>query len=222
MENHIVVSYDRELDKLRTLVLNMGSLVHDLLIIANHAIDDPQKSFVELADSTDKKINHFDAQIELSSVQILALRQPLAIDLRLVISALKLAVILERMGDLAKKISHRVQHVTSKLKPELKDLIKPSIDNLERLLKDVFKAYENLDLDLAKKVAQQDYISDDYHRQIMDLLELEIKNDPSNTKSLINVVLIARNLERIGDYITKISYLVHYIITGEQLTSVKL
>lgn len=222
MENHIVNSFDRDLNKIRNLVLNMGSLVKDLVSIANHAIEDPSKSFVQLANSTDKKINHFDAEIEYSAIHILALRQPMAVDLRLVISALKLAVILERMGDLAKKISLRIEYLPIKIKPDLYDLMSLTIKNLDRLLTDVFNSYDRLDLKLAAQVGKEDSLIDDFYSQIMIILEKEMESNPKDAKHLMNLLLIARNCERIGDYITKISFIVHYIVTGEQLTPVKL
>jgi phosphate transport system protein len=221
MENHTVHSYDKELNKLRNSVINMASLVKDLVSIANYAIQDPNKSFSDLANSTDWKINHFDIEVENLATHVLALRQPMAIDLREVISSLKLAVILERMGDLAKKISHRMEYLPITLTPNLAKLINATIKELERLITDVIKAYENLDKKLALKVSQEDHIIDDYYRQIMELLEKELENNSKDAKALLNIVLVARNFERIGDYISKIANITLYIITGEQLSPSK-
>ena len=220
MEKHTVYSYDKELNKLRNSVINMAGLVKDLLTIANYAVQDPTKSFVQLANSTDSKINHFDSEVENLAVNVLALRQPMAIDLRQVISSLKLAVILERMGDLAKKVSQRMEYLPITLNGELTSLIQATAKELERLLTDAIAAYTNLDQELAIKVTTQDHLIDDYYIKIMTLLEKEINNNSSKATSLVNLILIARNFERIGDYITKISYITHYIITGEQLTSI--
>jgi phosphate transport system protein len=216
MEKHTVHSYDKELNKLRNSVVNMAGLVKDLVTIASYAIENPKKSFVQLANSTDSKINHFDGEVESLAIHVLALRQPMAIDLRQVISALKLAVILERMGDLAKKISHRIEFLPIELNTKLTNLINATIMELERLLTDAISAYENLDQDLAIKVSKQDHLIDNYYCQIMELLEGEIGSNSKNAKSLLNIVLIARNFERIGDYITKIAYITQYIITGDQ------
>ena len=90
------------------------------------------------------------------------------------------------------------------------------IAKLDILLTDVVLAYENLDDNLASQVSTQEEIIDEYYRQIMHLLEEEIESKPGDAKYLLNLVLIARNLERIGDYITKISYITHYIITGNK------
>ena len=220
MEKHTVYSYDKELNKLRNSVINMSGLVKDLLTIANYAVQDPNKSFVQLANSTDSKINHFDSEVENLAVNVLALRQPMAIDLRQVISALKLAVILERMGDLAKKVSQRMEYLPITLNNELTSLIQATAKELERLLTDAITAYKNLDQELALTITKQDHIIDDYYVKIMALLEKEINNKSNQASSLVNLILIARNFERIGDYINKIAYITHYIITGEQLTSI--
>jgi phosphate transport system protein len=217
MEQHIVNSYDKELNKLRNSVITMVSLVKDLVSIAKYAIEDPSKSYVELANSTDHKINHFDAEIEQLAIHVLALRQPMAIDLRQVISSLKLAVILERMGDLTKKISHRIEFSPITLNPKLMKVIYSTIKELDRLLTDVITAYENLDDNLAIKVAEEEVLIDDYYNNLMTLLESEMIKNPDQIKSLLNLVLIARNFERIGDYISKIADITHYIVTGEKL-----
>lgn len=219
-KHHTVHSYDKELDKLRHSVIHMASLVKDLLIISKHAIEEPARSFVQLATSTDSKINHFDAEIENLAVHVLALRHPLAIDLRIVISALKLAVILERMGDLAKKVSIRIEKSSIDPKSKLIGLILSMLNDLERLLNEVIHAYQNLDDKLALKITKQDHIIDNFYSEIIDLIEAEIENNPSKAKDLLDLTLIARNFERIGDYVTKIGYITHYIITGDQLTSI--
>jgi phosphate transport system protein len=217
MENHIVNSYDKELNKLRNSVINMASLVKDLLMIAAHALQDTEKSFTQLANSTDSKINHFDAEIERLATYVLALRQPMAIDLRQVISALKLAVILERMGDLAKKVTHRVEFLSIKSDDKIILMILQTTKELERLLGEVIAAYEKLDNDLAIKVSKQDSLIDQYYSKIMNSLESEMTLKSDQAHSLINLLLAARNLERIGDYVTKIAAITSYIVTGENI-----
>lgn len=215
MENHTVHSYDSELNQLRSSVVSMANLVKDLMDIAKQAIENPDKSFVEIADKTDQKINFFDEQIEYLAIHVIALRQPMAIDLRQVIAALKLAVILERMGDLAKKISYRTEYLPITLKDELISLMNIMILNLERLMNDVIKAYSKLDEDLAKKIVKEDDLIDEYYYKLIEFLEQEIENMPSETKHFLGILLVVRNLERIGDYISKIANITLYIITGK-------
>lgn len=217
MEKHTVNSYENELNRLRYSVINMANLVKDLIRIGNDAIKDPSKSYVKLADETDKKINHYDREIENLAINVLALRQPMAIDLRHVIASFKLAVIFERMGDLSKKVSHRIEYLPISLSTELKGLIHEMIAKLDSSLTDVIFAYETLDDELASKVSTQDKVIDNYYIKIMDILEKQMEMNPKDAKPLLDLVLIARNFERIGDYITKVSYLTHYIITGNKI-----
>lgn len=217
MEKHIVNSYEEELHNLRNSVVNMANLVKDILVYGIRAIETPSKSYVEIADSTDKKINHFDKEVEKLAIQVIALRQPMAIDLRHVIAALKLAVILERMGDLSKKISHRVEYLPIKLDNNLTTMIVKMSNKLLALLEKVIKAYADLNDKTAREVSKQDVLIDNFYKDIMSLLEKEMQSKPNEIQYLINIVLIVRNLERLGDYITKISYITHYIITGDKI-----
>jgi len=217
MEKHIVNSYDKDLNELRHSVINMANLVKELISIAEGAIKDPEQSFKQTADDTDLKINFHDDSAEQLAIHVLALRQPMAIDLRQVISALKLAVILERMGDLAKKASHRVEYLPIKIPSIIANLLLKMAQELEYLIGEAIKSYEALDDELAMEIRLKDKLIDDYYSQIMQLLEKAIENNPEQTKSFINLVLVVRNFERIGDYIIKIACITHYIITGEKL-----
>ncbi len=217
MEKHIVYSYDSDLNKLRVSVVNMASLVKELVGIASRALRNPDESYVELADKTDLKINNFDDEIEQRSVGLLALRQPMAVDLRQVVSSLRLAVILERMGDLTKKISHRAEHLSYIPNENLMNLMQLTLGEIDRLLAEVIFAYERMDEELAIKISKQDYVIDNNYFEIMNSLEAEMKSNPSHIKELMNLVLVARNLERIGDYITKIANIIHYIATGKKI-----
>lgn len=216
MEKHIVSSYDDDLNLLRSSILNMMGLVKDLVSIANFAIDNPKKSYAQLADSTDSKINHFDETVEQLAVDLLALRQPMAVDLRHVISALRLAVILERMGDLAKKISHRIEYLPITPDAELMKIIQKTLSELERLIEDSCKAYDDLNDKLAIRLSEQDHIIDGYYTKMMLILEAEIEAKPEQAESLMRLILIARNLERIGDYINKIAKIIIFIATGKK------
>ena len=213
---HTVNSYDHELSKLRNSVINMANLVKDLIHIATSAIQNQDQSYVELVNSTDKKINEFDREIESLAIHVIALRQPMAVDLRQVIAALKLAVILERMGDLSKKISHRFEYLPIDLDPKLIDSISKMTLKVKSSLSDIIIAYEKLDDKLATKVCKEDHKIDKYYLNIMTLLEKEIENNPKESKYFLNVMVVIRNLERLGDYITKVSYIIHYIVTGNK------
>ena len=120
MAKHIVNSYDQELSLLTEAIVSMGMLVKDLLMLANKSLQNAPDNFCEQATSTDKIINQYDLEIEQQAISILALRQPMAIDLRQAVSALKLAVIMERMGDLAKNVTKRAAQINTNISDDIK------------------------------------------------------------------------------------------------------
>lgn len=217
MEKHIVYSYDKDLEKLRSSVVLAANLVLELLSIASDSINNFHNSYVELSESKDNLINELDEKIEYLSISLLALRQPMAVDLRNIVSSLRLAVIIERMGDLTKKVSHRTEFLNISLSAELKDNFSKLIKELIRLLSEVIIAYEKNNKDLAIEVGKQDYLIDELFSKIMEILEQEISSNQKDSKSLMNLILVARNLERVGDYIEKIASIVHFISTGKKI-----
>jgi phosphate transport system protein len=216
MSSHTVESYDKDLSKLRSNIIDMAILVRDMIIIADKSLQEKNESFAEIAKATDEKINRFDSEIETRATNILALRQPMAIDLRESIAALKLAVILERMGDLAKHISNRVEKVSLSIdKESLGQIHKMSEINIYRII-NAIKAYKNSDVHLAKEIFIKDKEVDHIYTELMLKLEQDIMKNPNNTKLIIQIIYAIKNLERIGDYISKVVTLVNYIITGER------
>lgn len=217
--NHTVESYDKDLIKLRNNIIDMANLVRDMIILADKSILEQNKNFYEIAKATDEKINRFDTEIEAKATTILALRQPMAIDLRESIAALKLAVILERMGDLAKHISQRVNKVSNNISADiLYKVHKMSEINIFRI-EHAIKAYKNSDIRLAKEVFAKDLEVDKIYADLMLLLEKKIEENPSYTKNFMQIIYAIKNLERIGDYISKVTSLVNYIISGERKIS---
>lgn len=218
MEKHIVYSYDSDLNKLRSYVIESAKLIVDLLSIASKSIEDFQQSFVEVAENKDRSINELDEKIEALAISLVALRQPMAIDLRNIVSSLRLAVIIERMGDLVKKVSHRTEFLNITLTHELKHNFLKLVSELKRLLESAIIAYDSCDKDLAIETAKQDFLIDELFSDIMQILEAQITQAQENAKALINLILVARNLERVGDYIAKIANITHFISTGKKIS----
>ncbi len=216
MANHIVNSYDKELNILTDAIVNMGSLVKDLLNLANKSLHEVDIDYVELAKSTDKKINNYDLEIEQQATNILALRQPMAIDLRQAISALKLAVIMERMGDLAKNVTKRSRRIESSLREDFKSDINNMTVLISSMLEDVLEAFKKNDDVIACSIPERDKPVDMIYTGLMDKLETDMLDNPSHIKSNIQIIFAIKNIERIGDYVTKIAKITHYIITGEK------
>lgn len=215
--DHTVKSYDKDLQKLHTNIIEMIMLVKDMLIIANKSIQKSnEKSYVEIAYNTDLKINNLDILIENKATTILALRQPMAIDLRESIAALKMAVMLERMGDLAKHITSRVDNISQDIDTYTLNLIdKMSKINI-KMIEDLIVSYKNSNLEIAKSVCLMDNQIDEIYSDLMNYLEQQTINSPNKTSSILKTIFAIKNLERIGDYTTKLANLVNYIINGER------
>jgi phosphate transport system protein len=214
--DHIVRSYDKELNLLTDAIVNMGSLVEDLIKLANKSLHSSHHNFVEQANKADIIINNYDLEIEQRAIQILALRQPMAIDLRQAISALKIAVIMERMGDLAKNTTMRGTRVKKEFSNELKGDIDQMVDLITSSLRDVILAFKNNNAQLASEIPSRDLVVDEIYTKLMEKIEVDLSNNPQNIKSNIQIIYAIKNLERIGDYVSKIARIIYYIITGNK------
>lgn len=217
MSQHIVNSYDQELFSLINAIINMGGLVKELVVIAGKSLQELDKNFIEIANITDQQINKYDSEIEQRATVLLALRQPMAIDLRQVVSALKLAVIMERMGDLAKNVAKRASKIDMEINNDILENIDQMIAIIVTMLDDVVLAFKNHDDNKALDVAERDRNVDIIYYSLMNkLINNDLKSSP-NTASMMQLIFVVKNIERIGDYVTKIAKITHYIITGERL-----
>ncbi len=210
-------AYHRDLHKLREEVLNMGSLVgrvigDSVLSLKNRDVEMAQKVI-----DMDKDIDAIDHSIEENCMRLLALQQPMARDLRLIISVLKMAIDLERMGDLALEIAI-ITKMTSSVPP-----VKPLIDIprmseiCQEMLKDTMNAFENKDAELAKQVANRDNEVDALFDQIRRELITIMIEDPKKITGAQHLTFVARYLERIGDHITNLCENVVFMVTGERV-----
>ncbi len=214
--DHIVRSYDKELNLLTNAIVNMGALVEDLIKLANKSLHTSERDFIEQANKADIIINNYDLEIEQRAIQILALRQPMAIDLRQAISALKIAVILERMGDLAKNTTMRGARVKKEYSMQIKNDIDQMVDSITNSLKDAICAFKDNNAQLASEIPSRDLAVDEIYTKLMEKIEVDLSNNPQNIKSNIQIIFAIKNLERIGDYVSKIARIIYYIITGNK------
>ncbi len=210
-------AYHKDLHKLREDVLSMGSLVgrtigDAVLSLKNRDVDMAQKVI-----DTDKEIDALDHSIEENCMRLLALQQPMARDLRLIISVLKMSIDLERMGDLALEIAV-ITKMTASVPP-----IKPLIDipRMSEICQDMLKntmiAFENKDVELAEQVARRDDEIDALFDQVRRELISFMIEDPKKITGAQHLTFVARYLERIGDHITNLSESVVFMVTGERV-----
>jgi phosphate transport system protein len=215
---HTVRAYDEELDALTAELSRMGGLAEVELNDALRAITRRDLPLAQAVINRDARLDEIEIDIEKRAIRLIALRQPVADDLRRTVAALKISMNLERCGDLAKNIAKRAL-VIAESEP-----ITPLTRSIERMgelvarrLKEVLDAFIARDVDRAKVVWQRDEEIDEHYDSIFRELLTYMMSDPRTIASCAHLLFVAKNLERIGDHATNIAEIIFYEITGEQL-----
>lgn len=213
--SHIVSAFDEDLKNIEGLTLQMGGRVELQILEAMRALDSRDIERAEKTVKADKEIDLLHEQVDESIIKLIALRQPKAVDLRLVMGASKVVASLERIGDYAKNIAKRT-NVISQSPPirEVTSTLKTIGELIQAMLQDVLDAYVNRDVELASNVRlrdeEVDYI---YTTQFRGLLTHMIE-DPRAITPCMHLMFVAKNLERIGDHITGIAEQVYFMVEG--------
>jgi phosphate transport system protein len=219
-EPHTVRSYEEELNQLAAEVARMGGLAEAQVSAAVEAVARRDVALSEAVVARDERIDALELEIENRCIRLVALRQPLANDLRQTLSAIKIAGNLERCGDLAKSIAKRGL-VLNEAEPIIP--LTRSIERLGRLvaarLKDVLDAYANGDVVRADAVWSRDQEVDEHYNSLFRELLTYMMGDPRTITPCAHLLFIAKNLERIGDHATNIAEIVHYQLTGDSLNT---
>lgn len=214
---HTVRSFDEDLAELTGKVVEMGGIVERQLALTIEALVERSSEIADQVVNDDKKVDALEEVIDQLAIRMLAIRQPMAVDLRVIAMALKISNDLERTGDYASSIAKRAKRLN--VQPQFKPLITiPMMAQICRgMLKDVLDAYIERDDKKALEVWQRDPQVDQYYDQLFRELVTYIIEDPRLTSVCIDLMFVAKNLERIGDHATNIAEKIHYMIHGEQL-----
>lgn len=217
MENtHIVTKFDKDLNKIESMLVEMAEQVGQQTLNAGKALIDNDEELARSVSKADAKINKLENKIDDKAIRLIALRQPMAEDLRSAITTLKISACLERMGDYAKTLSYRVRAVDdfSAMKSALRRLAETS-EKLTVMLDMVMQAYVERDLEKAKAAsALDDEINDRTDALFRELLTYMMEN-PRNIEPCTHLLFISKNMERSGDQVKNIAEQVHYLVTGE-------
>ena len=216
MQEHTVKAFDEDITRLRGLIAEMGGLAEVAIQQALDALvrgdDDLAKKVVK----GDKKIDALESEIDKLAVRIIALRAPMADDLREVIAALKIAGVVERIGDYSKNIAKASKEIgPNRKKFEPLTLLPAMAEVASEMVHDVLTAYAARDPELAKEVILADEKVDAFYNSIFRNLVSHMVENPSMISSAAQLLFVARNLERIGDHATNIAEMVYYSATGE-------
>ncbi len=198
------------------MILSLGAIVEERVRMASRAIEEWDASLAAQIASTDHDVDEMEVEIEEECLKILALHQPVAVDLRFIVAVIKINNDLERIGDQAVNIAERVETIVQHGNPNevYFDYISMA-GKAERMLKMSLDALVNLDVDLAFKVLLLDNEVDAIQKEAYDRIKSAIKEKSESIGLLINLLLISRHLERLGDHATNIAEEVIYMIEGE-------
>ncbi len=218
MVNHTVKSYDRELDTIERHIAEMGGIAEKMVIEAMDALSSADNQLAHQVVATDQRLDLLQREIEDLAVMTIARRQPVAIDLRELIGAIRIAGDLERIGDLAKNIAKRSVKIGPEGRlPRALVGIKHMNEVATELLKDVLDAYAQRDVERAREVWERDVELDALEDSVFRDLLTHMMEDPRNISFCAHLLFCSKNIERIGDHATNIAETVVYLTTGQEL-----
>ena len=206
--------FDQQLEKLNVELVTMGALCEDALTYAIRALFDRESDMAERAEEAEKQIDQMEREIEAICMRLLLQQQPVARDLRVISSALKMIGDMERIGDQAADIAEIVKYLKEDDVPNLRHLREMS-DFAAGMVTASINSFVRQDLDLAKKVILDDDVVDGYFEKVKEALIGIIAEGDRDGAFLLDVLMVAKYIERIGDHATNIAEWVVYSITGQ-------
>jgi phosphate transport system protein len=219
MSEHIVSSYDADLQDLRRRISEMGGIAEKMLVDAVRALVRRDTALAHTVIAADSRLDLLQREVEEHAILMIARRQPLAVDLRETISAIRVSGDVERIGDLAKNIAKRSLAIATQFQPQK---IVVGVQHMSDLvigqLKDVLDAYAQQDQQGALGVWQRDGQIDALYTSLFRELLTYMMEDPRNITFCAHLLFCAKNIERIGDHTTNIAETIYYLVTGEMLS----
>ncbi len=215
LKEHTVKSYDKELQSIAGTLDEMVELVSISIDMVAGMITHNHDDYLEKITSHDYKINSLDFLVERKITTMLALRQPMAFDLRYIVSSIKVASNLERVGDQAKSIIKKIDRIGAKAFDE--NVTKSLLEMVELskvMVRNSVKAFNDQDFDKAEEVLKQDDKIDEIYSSLFGIMEGE-NFSKQQTEKIINILFIAKSFERLADHSTNIADITKYVITGE-------
>jgi phosphate transport system protein len=220
MTDHTVKAFDTDLDSLRSKIAEMGGIAEKMLSDAVTALVRRDTPLAQSVIASDPRLDVLQREVEERAIFTIARRQPLAIDLREIVSALRISGDLERIGDLAKNIAKRVMAIADGFQSQKIVLGVQNISDLVmEQLKDILDAYAQHDIEQAIDVWHRDGQIDALYTSLFRELLTYMMEDPRNITFCAHLLFCAKNIERIGDHTTNIAETIHYLVTGQNLTA---
>jgi len=216
--DHTLKAFDDDLDRLRGLISQMGGLAEHAIGEAMRCLVDRDVEGAERVVADDRKLDALEVETERRAVQLIALRAPMAGDLRDVVAALKISGVVERIGDYGKNIAKRVPLLDSVGKIEPISLLAEMARIATQMVHDVLDAFVARDAEAAVRVSQRDSAVDDFYDSIFRTLLTHMMENPHTIGQSAHLLFVAKNVERVGDHATNIAEMVYYAARGEHMT----
>ena len=217
MNDHTVKAFDDDIGELRGLIAEMGGLAEHAVMAAMESLRRHDLEAARAVIAGDKKIDALEMQVEQLAVRIIALRAPLANDLREVVAALKIAGVVERIGDYAKNIAKRVPAIESHGEIEPLSVL-PAMSTLAvQMVHDALDAFAARDAAAAVEVCERDRQVDDFYNSLFRVLVTHMMENPKTIGQVAQLLFIAKNLERVGDHATNIAEMIYFAATGQHM-----
>jgi phosphate transport system protein len=217
MQEHTVKAFDDEIGELRGHIADMGGRAEMAITQAMQALVKRDLELARKVIAEDKAIDRLETEVEKLAVRIIALRAPMADDLREVIAALKIAAVLERIGDYAKNIAKRTGALEGRRKIEPISLLPSMAQVAVEMVHNVLNAFAARDAALAVEVNERDKVVDDFYNSIFRTLVTYMVENPQSISNAAHLLFVAKNLERVGDHATNVAEMVYFAATGEYM-----
>jgi phosphate transport system protein len=214
MQEHTVKAFDEDITRLRGLIAEMGGLAEVAIAEAMQALVSGDEELANAVVERDKKLDVLETQVDALAIRIIALRAPMADDLREIIAALKIGGVVERIGDYAKNIAKRVGNIEGRKRFEPLTLIPAMAEVAAEMVHDVLTAFAARDPVLAREVIERDEKVDAFYDSIFRNLVSYMVENPATISSAAQLLFVARNIERIGDHATNVAEMVHFAALG--------
>ncbi len=214
---HIVSAFDDDLISVQAKISEMGGVVEELLRDALIALKNRDAELAQAVIEKDKVLDVMELGLEELATQIIALRQPMAQDLRVLLSAIKIASTLERIGDLAKNISRRAIYLSESKPVKISNSIVHMGQETLRQLSEILDAHGQRNADLAVEIWNRDVEIDEMYNAIFREVVTYMMEDNRMIGLGSQLLFVAKNLERIGDHTTHIAEMIYYVVKGEPL-----
>lgn len=214
-DQHIASAFDRDLEAIQAQIMKMGGLVENAILEAAISLETRDEERAEAVRQSDKAIDALEEIINEEAARVIALRAPTAIDLRLILTVIKVSANLERIGDYAKNMAKRTG-VLAQLAPvnDSAGAMRRMAKEVRGMLKDALDAYIARDAELAQDVIDRDTDIDQMYNALFRELLTFMMEDPRNITACMHLHFIAKNVERMGDHVTSIAEQVVYLVTG--------